>query len=67
MHKIFISQIRWLYEPPEGRNYDKKDCILYSPKTNNCIGLDKIYCKNESKCSFYKSNKFYNKDGSKKK
>ena len=43
----------------------KKDCILYSDKTNNCMGLREIYCKKEH-CNFYKSSKEYNKDGSKK-
>lgn len=44
----------------------KKDCILYRKETNNCIGLNKIYCKKEH-CNFYKPEKEYNKDGSKKK
>ena len=46
----------------------EKDCILINNKHMDCSGLKELYCKKEDKpCPFYKSEKLYNKDGSKRK
>ena len=44
----------------------KKDCILYCKEHGYCNGLKVLFCADTRKCPFYKSNKEYNKDGSKK-
>jgi len=43
----------------------KTDCILYNAEKKDCKGLNCLYCGKEE-CGFYKSNKEYKADGSKK-
>ena len=44
----------------------KKDCILYDRETGDCVGMKCLYCADTRNCTFYKSKKEYNKDGTKK-
>lgn len=44
----------------------KKDCILINIERMECRGLKELYCNKENRpCPFYKSERLYNKDGSK--
>jgi hypothetical protein len=44
-----------------------RDCILFHQEKGECKGLKNLECKNGGKCGFYKSNKQYHRDGSKRK
>ena len=44
----------------------KKDCINYDKKVCYCRGLTHLLCEETIKCPFYKSEKLYNSDESKK-
>lgn len=43
----------------------KTDCINYNKKEGYCEGLKYLFCADSRICPFYKSDKFYNEDGSK--
>ena len=43
----------------------RTDCILYDKENGYCKGLKYLFCADTRKCPFYKSEKKYNKDGTK--
>lgn len=43
----------------------KTDCILYDKANGYCKGLKCLFCADTRYCPFYKSNKKYNEDGTK--
>lgn len=43
----------------------KADCIFYWPEKHDCKALKTLYCFS-GKCGFYKPDKEYNKDGTRK-
>lgn len=45
----------------------KCDCIILNTEKVECNGLKVLQCINGGKCGFYKSNKEYHRDGSKRK
>ncbi len=49
----------------ENTNKVHEDCILYDKEKSECKGLKSLYCRS-GKCVFYKSNKEYDKDGTRK-
>ena len=44
----------------------KTDCIMYNKENGYCNGLKMLFCADTRMCPFYKSEKKYNSDGSRK-
>lgn len=44
----------------------KTDCINFDKENRYCKGLMQTFCNDSKWCPFYKSEEFYEKDGSKK-
>lgn len=51
----------------EPRAAVKTDCIQYRPGKKDCKALNKLYCETECRCSFYKPEAEYERDGRMKK
>ena len=57
MAKIALDKIKYI----------KCDCILLDSENVECKALSELQCAKRGNCSFYKSNKEYHIDGSKRK
>lgn len=44
----------------------KKDCIQFDKEGGHCRGLKYLFCKDARVCPFYKSEKIFNADGTRK-